>query len=237
MLYLTAFLTGLFGSFHCAGMCGPIAFALPGKGNSGIGFYIGRLIYNSGRIFTYMLLGIILGAFGLGLKLAGIQQSLSIGAGILIILSIIFSKFTNAGSSFNPLKLFSNKLFKSLFAKANMASLFAIGVLNGLLPCGFVYIALIGATATQDVFHGAIFMMIFGLGTLPMMFGVSVIGQFLSSSIRNRISKLTPYLAILIGCLFIVRGLNLGIPYLSPKINVESKIGTECHSPVNEANK
>jgi sulfite exporter TauE/SafE len=80
-------------------------------------------------------------------------------------------------------------------------------------------------------------MMIFGLGTLPMMFGVSIVGQFLSSSIRNRISKLTPYLAILIGCLFIVRGLNLRIPYLSPKINVESKIGTECHSPVNEANK
>lgn len=237
MLYLTAFLTGLFGSFHCAGMCGPIVFALPGKEKSGFAFYLGRLVYNSGRIFTYMLLGIILGAFGLGLKLAGIQQSLSIGAGIIIIVSVVIGFFRKGNVAFNPLKLFSNQLFKKLFTKANNISLFSIGLLNGLLPCGFVYIALIGASATQDIQHGALFMMVFGLGTFPMMFGVSVIGQFLSSSIRSNISKLTPYLAILIGCMFILRGMNLGIPYLSPKINVESKIDANCHSPVNEGSK
>jgi hypothetical protein len=237
MLYLTAFFTGLFGSFHCAGMCGPIAFALPGKDKSNADFYFGRFVYNSGRIFTYMLLGVILGAFGLGLKLAGIQQGLSISAGIIIILSILISWFKKGNIGFNPLKMFSNNLFKKLFAKASLGSLFLIGVLNGLLPCGFVYIALIGATATQDVYHGALFMIVFGLGTLPLMYGVSIIGQFLSSNLRNNISKLTPFLAILIGCLFILRGMNLGIPYVSPKINIDNKIDANCHAPVNEYNK
>ncbi|MFY8020482.1 MAG: sulfite exporter TauE/SafE family protein [Bacteroidia bacterium] len=237
MLYLTAFLTGLFSSFHCAGMCGPIAFALPGKEKSGFAFYFGRFVYNSGRMFTYMLLGIILGAFGLGLKLAGIQQSLSIAAGLIIIITVLIGYYKKGNIAFNPLKLFSNQLFKKLFQQANYISLFSIGLLNGLLPCGFVYIALIGASATQDVQHGALFMLLFGLGTLPMMFGVSIIGQFLSSSIRSNISKLTPYLAILIGCMFILRGMNLGIPYLSPKIQVESKLDVNCHSPVNEVAK
>lgn len=229
MLFLTALLTGFFGSFHCAGMCGPIAFALPGKKQEGAFFYIGRLVYNFGRILTYASLGVISGAFGLGMKLAGFQQSISIAIGCLIIASVIFNHMRVGGIAFNPLKLFSSKLVQKLFKSKSMLALFLIGLINGLLPCGFVYIALLGASATQSVWEGALFMALFGLGTLPFMFGVSILGQFLSSTIRNKISKLSPFLAIIIGLVFIIRGLNLGIPYLSPKIQSEQTEAKDCH--------
>ncbi|OYU97100.1 MAG: hypothetical protein CFE21_02080 [Bacteroidetes bacterium B1(2017)] len=229
MLFLTALLTGFFGSFHCAGMCGPIAFALPGKKQEGALFYIGRLVYNFGRILTYASLGILSGAFGLGMKLAGFQQSISIGIGCIIIASVVFNHMRVGGISFNPLKFFSSELVQKLFKSKSILALFFIGLINGLLPCGFVYIALLGASATQGVWEGALFMALFGLGTLPFMFGVSILGQFLSSNVRSKISKLSPFLAILIALVFIVRGLNLGIPYLSPKIQTEQSEIKDCH--------
>lgn len=219
MLYLTAFITGLFGSFHCAGMCGPIAFALPGNREHGLRFYTGRLINNAGRIFTYAILGLISGTFGLGLKLAGIQQGLSITAGIIIIITVILNRSKFRLISFNPLKMFSSKWVQKLFGSKSIFALFLIGLLNGLLPCGFVYIALIAASATQGIMEGAVFMIFFGLGTLPMMYIVGISGQFLTGNIRNKLTRLSPYLALLIGGLFILRGLNMGIPYLSPKLN------------------
>ena len=158
MFWITALLTGFFGSFHCAGMCGPIAFALPGKQIEGAGFYFGRLLYNSGRIVTYSCLGIVSGAFGLGLKLAGFQQSISIIAGILILVMVALNQTMMKTYSFRPLRLFSSKKVHQLFNSKALSALFFIGVFNGLLPCGFVYIALPGATATQEVWEGAFFM-------------------------------------------------------------------------------
>jgi uncharacterized protein len=229
MLFLTAFLTGLFGSFHCAGMCGPIAFALPGKNTEGASYYIGRLLYNLGRLSSYGLLGSILGTFGLGLQLAGLQQGISIGVGILIILMVLYQQFFNKGISLNPFSFFSSGLIQKLFASKSKFSLYLIGVINGFLPCGFVYIALLGASATQGIWEGALFMVLFGLGTLPMMYGVSILGQFLSSSVRSKLNKLSPYFAVLIACLFILRGLNLGIPYVSPKIADDKQDIENCH--------
>ncbi|MFI5221986.1 MAG: sulfite exporter TauE/SafE family protein [Bacteroidia bacterium] len=228
MIILTAFLTGLFGSFHCAGMCGPIALALPSTGNAVHEKIFSRLIYNVGRIFTYAFFGALFGALGTGLKLAGLQQSISIGAGIIIIISVLPSGKFSSGFS---LKFFSNNIFGKLFQNKNLISMFAIGLLNGLLPCGFVYIALVGSLATQDIFQGSLFMFFFGLGTLPMMFSVSLIGQFLSIKIRSRINKFVPVFAVFIGCLFIIRGMNLGIPYLSPKISQNAAQVKECCKP------
>jgi len=218
MLFLTAFLTGLFGSFHCAGMCGPIAFALPGNKDQGFLFYLGRLLYNFGRIQSYALLGLVSGAFGLGVKLAGVQQGLSISIGVLIILSVGYSYGFKKGRGFTLFSLLSGKFIQKLFQTKSVFAPYFIGVLNGFLPCGFVYIAILGATVTQNVWDGALFMACFGLGTLPMMYGVSVIGQFLSQKMRSNLVKLSPVFAILIALLFILRGLNLGIPYVSPKL-------------------
>lgn len=229
MIWISAFLTGLFGSFHCAGMCGPIALATPVVGRTPLEKAYGKLLYNAGRIVTYALLGMILGMFGTGLKLAGWQQSISIVAGVLIIIGVVFKSNRLSGIVGNPFGWFKGS--SRLFQSRTYTSLFIIGLINGLLPCGFVYIGLIGAVATQSVGGGMLFMTLFGLGTLPMMFGVSMVGQFLSQAVRSGINKVTPYLAICIACLFILRGLNLGIPYVSPELNGEQTQVKECCKP------
>ncbi len=228
MFLITAFLTGLLGSFHCVGMCGPIALALPTIGNSIQKKILSRLLYNFGRIITYSVLGLLFGTFGLGLKLAGLQQSISIDAGALIIITVLLSGKLSNKFSFN---FFSGNLIGKLFQQKTYLSMFSVGLLNGLLPCGFVYIALIASVATQDALQGTLFMIFFGLGTLPMMFSVSMVGQFLSIKIRSRINKFTPAFAILIACIFILRGMNLGVPYLSPKISNDQTIVKECCKP------
>ncbi len=231
MIFITAFLTGLLGSFHCVGMCGPIAIATP---NIGEGFWqkaLAKILYNTGRIFTYSTLGFLLGSFGMGLRFVGLQQSISIAAGVLIILGVLFSsKWLNAITG-NPFSILKGNTIAHLFQTKSYWALFLIGVFNGLLPCGFVYIGLVGSVATQDAFGGAFYMTLFGLGTLPLMMAVSMIGQFLSLPLRKRVNKITPILAIIIGCVFILRGMNLGIPYLSPKLNTEQGEVEVCHQP------
>ncbi len=234
MILLTAFLTGLLGSFHCAGMCGPIALATPVVGDTFAQRAFGKLLYNIGRIVTYAVLGTVLGAFGSGLKLAGLQQSISIAAGALIILGVFVQSGWLKSLMGNPFRLFKGNTISRLFQSRTYVSLFTIGLINGLLPCGFVYIALVGAVATQQVSQGALFMVFFGLGTLPMMFGVSMVGQFLSQTVRSNINKMTPVLAVLIGCLFILRGLNLGIPYVSPQVNATQTEVKDCCKPTSQ---
>lgn len=231
MIFVTALLTGLLGSFHCVGMCGPIAMSTPTVGFSLLDRVTGKLIYNFGRIITYSLMGIVLGAFGFGLKLAGLQQSISIIAGVIIILGVLFNHQSLHRFIGNPFSLFSGKLAGKLFQHKTYLSLLLIGLLNGLLPCGFVYIGLIGAVATQDLWNGGLFMFFFGLGTLPLMFFVSMLGQFISIQTRSKINRFTPLLALLVGCLFILRGLNLGLPYLSPKIGSDQNKVEECCKP------
>jgi sulfite exporter TauE/SafE len=228
MLLLTAFLTGILGSFHCVGMCGPIAFALQGKKEQGWLFYAGRLLYNFGRIQSYALLGIVSGAFGLGVKLAGIQQGLSIFIGILIIFSVVYTRWFGRGNRFSTFSLLPANFIVKLFHSKSIWAAYIIGVLNGFLPCGFVYIAILGATVTQGIWEGALFMACFGLGTLPMMYGISIVGQFLNQNIRSKFVKLSPVFALLIALLFILRGLNLGIPFVSPKLVQPQNLIENC---------
>lgn len=228
MFVQIAFLTGLLGSMHCVGMCGPIAMALPVVGKNNTEKILGRVLYNFGRLFTYSVMGFLLGSFGLGLKLAGIQQGVSITAGILIVLTGIFSTAWLEKKLGNPFSLLKGNLIPKLFQQKNLSSLFLIGTLNGLLPCGFVYVGLIASVATQSAFEGALFMLFFGLGTFPLMFGVSILGQFISVKTRGVFRKLTPVFAIFIGCIFILRGMNLGIPYLSPKLSSDHKLVKAC---------
>lgn len=228
MIFVTAFLTGLLGSFHCVGMCGPIALAVPVTGNTLMEKTTSRLLYNTGRIFTYAVLGFFLGTFGKGLQLAGMQQSISITAGVLIILLAVFSTSTIERWIGSPFKLLGGHRMKQLFNQRTYHSLFLIGLINGLLPCGFVYIGLLGSVATQDAWQGALFMALFGAGTAPLMLAVSMVGQFLSAQVRHRINRWVPLMAVLIGCLFILRGLGLGIPYISPKISPDHKVVKDC---------
>ena len=217
---IAAFTIGVIGSFHCVGMCGPIALALPLKDDGLYSKFIGTLLYNSGRIVTYTLFGVAMGIIGQSISLLGFQQGLSIAAGTIILLLVILPRlFPAQFKTKNAATLFFEKIrktFGKLFFKKNQSTLFAIGFLNGLLPCGMVYLALAGATATGSIAKSMVFMAAFGAGTLPVMWTISFWGNYINVNIRQRIRKIYPYMMMLMACLLILRGMGLGIPYVSP---------------------
>ncbi len=220
MFISTALILGLIGSFHCVGMCGPIAVALPIQNRNWWRKLAATLLYNLGRAITYALLGAIFGVLGEGIQLGGFQSWVSIAMGIIMILSVLFPVlFRNTRLLDQYIYGYVGKLksqFGPLFRNASLGSLFIIGLLNGLLPCGLVYVALAGAIATGSVVSGALFMFAFGLGTAPLLVVVTLAGNVISGSLRSRVNKLIPWVIVIIGALFILRGLNLGIPYISP---------------------
>lgn len=230
---LGGFVIGFLGSFHCVGMCGPIAIALPiGKG-SNAQLVISRVLYNLGRIVTYSFFGAVFGFFGKGIALAGLQRYASIVLGLSILFYYLMpSKYKGKLSVTKPYQMISGfvkKSFKKLTQSGSPQSLFLFGIINGFLPCGFVYVALAGAITTGSSISGAAFMALFGLGTTPIMFATSLAGKFVSKSLRTRIHRLIPVFAVILAIIFILRGLSLGIPFLSPpekKLNVPVKINS-----------
>jgi len=223
MPFLEGFVLGLFGSLHCIGMCGPIAIALPGSINKNLKFFGGRLIYNLGRVITYSFFGLIFGLLGKSISLIsiGLQQGITIIIGILIIISVFIpsgiKKNLVDSSLIGKFSARIKSLFGKLFGNNSSSSLFFIGILNGFLPCGFVYLGLGYALIKGDIIQSTLFMSFFGLGTLPIMFTAAVAGNFININLRQKVRKLMPLLAVLFGILFILRGLSLGIPYISPK--------------------
>ena len=225
---LTAFTIGFLGSFHCIGMCGPIAIALPVPKSSKLSFFTGRILYNVGRVVTYSCLGLLFGLVGGRITLAGAQQVVSIILGVAIVIAVllpqqyknIFVQHRLVQKLAQPLK--SN--ISILFKKGTLSSLFLIGILNGFLPCGFVYIGLAGSIASGNAISGAAVMMLFGLGTVPAMFAATVFGKFINIGIRAKLRKIIPVFAILLAAVFIMRGMNLGIPFLSPKLSSQTQV-------------
>ncbi len=231
ILYSIAFMTGLAGSFHCVGMCGPIALALPVGKLSFFRATLSRILYNLGRILTYSTLGSAFGYFGSSFFVAGFQQQLSIFMGLLIFLFI----FPNRIVAWSPFQKITHSLtnsFRKVFPIQSPLGFLILGILNGLLPCGLVYVALAGAAASSTPVQGAIFMALFGLGTAPMMFSVSILPKFLSLNVRQKINKYLPVYTFCLAIFFVVRGLNLGIPYVSPKFEKQTATRTipVCHT-------
>ena len=210
---LTALIIGFLGSFHCVAMCGPIALALSGGNENTVKYVTGRLIYNCGRIVTYMFIGAIAGLAGHTLMLAGFQKSVSVGIGLLMILSVIIIYYLPGKTTTFPLSIQVNKFLKKIFSKVlqkrNAASLFAAGLANGILPCGFVYLAMAGAATTQDAAHGALYMFLFGAGTLPAMMAVAAFGKIAGVKARNFLVKAAPVMMIVLGIYFVARGFSL----------------------------
>lgn len=217
----TGFLVGLLGSLHCVGMCGPIALALLVFGESKFNILAGRLLYNFGRVITYSIMGALFGLLGNRVVLFGLQQNVSIVIGIVILLYVsIPRKIKNRISEFRFYKsivAFINLHYSKLLSKRTNRSLFTIGLLNGILPCGFVYVGIAGAISTGSVANGTLYMALFGLGTTPIMFATAMLGRIINFNLRRKINKLIPAFAAILALLFILRGLNLGIPYVSPK--------------------
>ena len=212
-----AFFIGLFGSVHCIGMCGPLAFAVPSINNKWWLIVADKVLYNTGRVVTYSFLGLLIGFVGRQLWLSGLQQGVSVTSGLLIIMAG-FSRLFKVRMKNNPVmsKLLSpvNRLLG--YALQQRAGHFVIGLLNGFLPCGFVYLALVGAVNTSSPLASAQFMFWFGAGTFPLMLLATISSGFVGPVVRRRINNVMPYLMVCLGFWFILRGLNLDIPYLSP---------------------
>jgi len=213
MYLLSALAIGFFGSFHCVAMCGPIVLALTSTKDNYYQFFLNRMIYNSGRIVTYSILGFLVGAVGHSLLLAGFQKSISISIGVLMIISVIIINYLPRIKIGTPLLTRLNRFIKSIFsstiAKRNKMSLLIAGLANGVLPCGFVLLALAGASATQNALQGSLYMTLFGLGTVPAMIAVAAFGKIASLRARMAITKYAPIAMILLGLLLIYRGVNM----------------------------
>jgi len=201
-------------------MCGPIAFILPVDRTNKSKMIWQTFLYHIGRLLTYSLIGILFGLLGKGLYLAGFQQKLSILIGVIMVISVlipsrIFNKFNLTKPLYKTIGKVKSKLGLYLKKTSNKA-IFSIGFFNGFLPCGLVYMAVFGSIATGNVITAASYMLLFGIGTIPMMSGAIFLGNFINLNIRNKIQKAIPIFVIIIGLLFILRGLGLGIPYISP---------------------
>lgn len=223
LLFSTAFMLGLFGSLHCLGMCGPLAMALPGAGERGVKYLVGRVLYNLGRVLTYGVMGILFGLLGQTMALAGLQRWLSIIAGLLLVAAVFLGrKRALSAKLMAPLAGLLRRLKATLgrlLGRHSLGTMLGIGLLNGLLPCGLVYMALAGAAATGRAVDGGLFMVWFGLGTFPLMLATSLFGHLAFARWRTQLQRAIPLVLLVLGFLFIMRGLSLGIPYISPDLS------------------
>ncbi len=214
---LTIISIAFLGSFgHCIGMCGGIVVAYSTikiePKSSKVSQTIAHLLYNFGRVLTYTLLGAIFGFLG------GVVLFSNTANGVLLIvagLAMILAGLSLMGKikfltliehSFSSSSLYKNTFKKVLNSKSNV-SFFLLGMLNGLLPCGFVYFFAITAASTADPLWGALVMAIFGLSTVPAMFGVGFLASLASAtSFRNMMMSLSSVAVILYGTFTIYSG-------------------------------
>lgn len=226
---ISGFSIGLLGSLHCVGMCGPIALSLPVHNTSSFSKYLNIIIYNFGRAIAYSLMGLVMGLLGSSFHFFGYQQLLSIVAGVLILIFALLYFFKPSAINFSiGNSTIVRKLSQEMKKEKSFKTFFTIGFLNGFLPCGLVYMALITAFATGTVFKGSMFMFFFGLGTIPMMAGVMIAGKWISQSTKDVFKKIVPIWIVVMGVILVLRGMNLGIPYISPSYNNDSHCVESC---------
>ncbi len=209
-----AFFTGLFGSLHCVAMCGPLVMVIPFAHSSLFSLILQRLLYQAGRIAVYSIFGLLAGLLGSGFGMLGLQQSLSLVTGLILLIM--------AGSHFlgrsNPrLHRLQSRLVAPLvglmgrYLSRPYGGLFA-GALNGILPCGMVYAALAASLNADSVLKGGQFMLFFGLGTTPLMMLASLAPLLFRG--RPQLPRLTPYLLLIAGLLLIWKGSDLHSSHL-----------------------
>jgi sulfite exporter TauE/SafE len=229
---IAGFTLGLIGSLHCVGMCGPLSLALPVQYLYKSQRALAIVLYQVGRVMTYSTLGLIFGLAGRQVYLAGLQQWFSIGMGILIIFLLIqywvFRRNIRPTLLNNFYIAVQRLMIKILKTRGAIAFLF-FGAANGLLPCGMVYIALAGALVTTAVHQSVLFMAMFGLGTVPAMIAISLFGQFFSLKVRNSFRRIVLVFVTVMAVVLILRGMNLGIPFISPVLQSSSQAAVICH--------
>ena len=225
-LIITAITLGVIGNFHCIGMCGPIAISIPIDRSGPFQKLIGIVIYNLGRIFSYISLGGLFGLFGAGIRLSGIMQLASIVIGSLMLIFVLFPRITALynplGNLYDKFNMWISQLLRDGLHNRSGQSLFIMGGLNGLLPCGMTFTAALASVPFGGVLQSMSFMLFFGIGTLPVMILLPWFAHLISAEWRYKFRKLVPLVIGIFGILFILRGLNLGIPFISPDLETVS---------------
>lgn len=227
------FLMGLLGSVHCIGMCGPLMMALPISHRTDFQKIVALFLYHAGKILSYSILGILLGLFGSQFPIFGFQRNISIVLGVSMLLYVLYvfvlkPRYIQWWPLSSMYNLIVNNL-SELFKSSSIFSFLMIGMLNGLLPCGMIYLALSSSLATQNILHGGLLMAFFGLGTVPALMMVAIGGQYMGFAFRRKIQKILPVFIFGMGVLLILRGLNLGIPYISPITGLGTDV-ISCHN-------
>lgn len=212
-----AFTLGLFGSLHCVGMCGPLAIAFCDKEGDSVGHRLrSGLSYNLGRTFTYAILGLFFGLLGSFIVVVDLQKTLSIVLGVLLVISFLLSYDIDQKINGLPaMKKLYDRLrngISKMYTKAKQYHPFTLGLANGLLPCGLVYLALAGAIASGTLLNGMVFMSFFGLGTIPMMLALVFGFRLLNPQLRFKFRKVLPYVTLFFGLFLIYRGVVVGMP-------------------------
>jgi sulfite exporter TauE/SafE len=218
MDYGLALTLGLLGSLHCAAMCGPLQLALPIPPGGAGRILLGRVFYQSGRVLTYGLLGVAGGLVGKSFFLVGLQRWLSIALGVAVLGGFLISRQVAMSAPVIRLVLRLKQAMSAQLRQRSLRSLALLGMLNGLLPCGLVYVALAGAVAQGTLLAGSGYMLVFGLGTTPMMLALSLSGKLFPPALRLKLNQAIPVGICLLAGLLILRGLSLGIPYVSPDL-------------------
>ncbi|MEL6392464.1 MAG: sulfite exporter TauE/SafE family protein [Bacteroidota bacterium] len=216
MLFWTAFLLGIGGSLHCMSMCGPLVLAVPGIRPDQSNQLAKLVVYHSGRILVYALIGLLIGSLGWGLQLVNFQGTLAIATGLFIIgialFKLDFKRLFVHTTSSKAWQRTVNKYFSIYIKKDGWTATLALGMLNGMIPCGLVYVAIISAVNTEAPLHGALYLLAFGLGTIPLLFATSIAGKRIFQYLSLNKRHLQRALLIAVGLIFIWRGLNFTFP-------------------------
>jgi uncharacterized protein len=230
---LSGFMLGFAGSLHCVGMCGPLSLALPTQHLSPVRKFTSLLLYQIGRVVTYSIIGLLFGLLGRQIYLSGYQQLISItmGLGILAVAATYFIQRYRRPALLSGrfYKVISKAIAGLLRRSGGLSGFFLLGAVNGLLPCGMVYIALIATLSLSETGHAIGFMAMFGAGTLPAMMLVSYAAHLLKIKGRLLFRQMVPFFIMVTGLLLILRGLNLGIPFISPSLPALPGTATICH--------
>ena len=226
------FFMGLLGSVHCIGMCGPLVMALPISQKTMFQKGFAIFLYHFGKLSSYGCLGIIVGIFGKHFFIFNAQQHISLFIGVIMLLYVGWVFILKPNFSFSSFHQFQKPILNwltSLFKSKYITSFYLIGFLNGLLPCGMVYLALTSAFATGNVMHSGLFMILFGVGTAPALLIVAISGQFVGVIFRRKLQSSLPIVIVTMGVLLILRGMNLGIPFVSPHVDIAGNT-ISCHN-------
>lgn len=217
---IAGFVLGMAGSMHCAGMCGPLVAALPTPEHRSASFMAGRIAYNVGRVSTYAILGAVVGLGGSALSMAIHGMTVSVVSGVLMIMlasaQLLLHWSVPVPAQVHRLLQPTRKRLATLMQHHSVAAMAGVGMLNGLLPCGMVTAALVGAAGAGSALNAAGFMTAFGMGTAPMMTALAVGLPMATGRWKNRFRTAAPIVALLLGVVITVRGMGLGIPMLSP---------------------